>query len=166
LGHQQSLLAKRRKQLRLPYTAMEIAGLAIADPVPIRLREREIKMVQRPSRWDMRWSCQQLEDLARLTTLQIKQGRPRRDPWFHRLRLYALDHQRLDGEPRLLQRAKVGRFGGNDPDRINTTSHDEIAEGPDLPKIVAMPQVRPSSVSHAAAGRLSPNPWPRGSDSA
>ncbi|MBQ69318.1 hypothetical protein CL689_04595 [Candidatus Saccharibacteria bacterium] len=126
LCHQQPLLTKRRKQLRLPYAGVEIAGLAVAAPVPIRLREGKIEMVQRPGGWVMRWAREQLEDLARFTPLQIKQGWPRSDPWFHRLQLFALDHQRFDSKRRLVQRAKVGRLGGNDPDRINTAPHDDI----------------------------------------
>lgn len=132
LCHQQPLLTKRRKQLRLPYAGVEIAGLAVADPVPIRLREGKIEMVQRPGGWDMRWAREQLEDLARFTPLQIKQGWPRSDPWFHRLQLFALDHQRFDSKRRLVQRAKVGRLGGNAPPRINTAPHDEIPKGPCL----------------------------------
>lgn len=46
LADVQALLSKRREQLRFPHPRVEIPGLAVSDPVPVRVWKGEIKLVE------------------------------------------------------------------------------------------------------------------------
>ena len=65
------LLAEGCEQLSLPHPRVEVPGLAVARPVPVRIGQGEIELVQDPCGEMVRGSQENRELIAGRPTLEI-----------------------------------------------------------------------------------------------
>ena len=128
LRHEQALLSKTRKQLRLPKARMKVRGLAVARPVSVGPREREIELIQGPRRRNVGRPHQHLEDIAWRPISQIIERRSRSDAWRHgftrRAALKARSHCRL----RFCAGPKAILMRGHHPHPVHSPPHHDEPE--------------------------------------
>jgi hypothetical protein len=128
LADMQALLSERRQQLGFPHAGMEIPGLAISGPVPVRIGESEVELVQYPRGQMMRRRAQGVEDGTGGTALKVVKACPWGGVGRQRFGRRADAQQGFKALLRMLERSESELARRLGPDVIDATPHGDDAE--------------------------------------